>query len=654
MKKILTLIKTHPVSLYPIILITLLVLLSALKISGTSIGEYHSVLYGQNTKDPSLVAGAPREIRSDEWLVITQAIIAQKEAGFPQFNTNFNGGQDMSLLTDAPYLEWSVLFKPQHFAFFVLPLENAFAFKWWFLLVLLALSTYFLCLRIVPKNIPFAIAMSIVAACSPFVFWWYQSTTVLSLAYGTLIVLIGMSMIDQKPLRLLGNHINKRNATILKVAALSYVLAAFALILYPPFQIPVAIVGGLFLVGYFIKAASHKPKKFLWALAVPFLISAVIAGAICGAFVATRADVVHTISNTAYPGKRTVPSGGYDINHLLTTYLQPQLVNNDRQTQYYSNQSETSSFILLPLFFILPLIYILTVLYIKKKKIEWPAIGLLIANFVLLCHLFVPGADLLSKLFLLHIVPIERAIIGLGFAGVLTVMYITKLLSDMPLKKKQMIIIAVYSLIGLAIAIYCGLQVRDLYPEFIVSRKLLVLYAVIVYGGMALILFKKAAIGALILAAFSIFAVYQIHPLYKGLGPLYNGALTSTIKDLSTKDDVWAVAEDVRFESLPQLSNRQAVTGVAFYPNIDFWDDYSNDATTYNRYAHIVLDKKIQQPILLVQKDIFVVSPRCNQKLAKHIDYILSAAPIEQSCLTLVKTIPYPEKTFYIYRENAQ
>ena len=637
---------------YPILLFICLILFTLFQISGSSTGEYTDILYGEKAKDQHLIFGDPREIRSDEWMVATQATIAQKESGFPRVNTNFGNGIDMSLISDAPYREWSTLFRPQNFSFFLMPLENAFAFKWWFLIISLALAAYFLSLYLI-KNTSFAILVSLLTACSPFVFWWYQSGTILPITYALLIILLSMSMIDRTPIRILGKTINSRYSTALKVSALSYVLIAFALMLYPPFQIPLIIVGGFFIAGYLLNVARGKSLKEHLYLLLPFVCAIALTGAVCATFIATRLDTVQTISNTAYPGKRSVPSGGYNIDRLMANYLQPELINNNRQDRYYSNQSETSSFILLPVFFVIPLIYILGYIYHKKKRVDWIIAGLLASVLILLSHLFIPMASPVAKLFFLDLVPTERAIIGLGIVAILIVIYISKLYAtEIKLNRHTRIGIILYATAFFLIAVASGLHIHELYPEFIVSKKILVLYAFIVYAGMTLILLGKKQLGVALLALFSLYSVYQIHPLYNGMGPIYNSKISTAIREVSKTDDVWGVAEDIRFENIPQISGRKAITGVSFYPDVKFWDNYSETSkqSIYNRFAHIVFDKKTDHSVLLVQDDVFVVSTSCKRKIMQYVDFMLSNSPINDSCLELQKEIAYPKMTFYIYK----
>ena len=73
---------------FPAALLIPLILLTGLGISGSSVGIYHEVFYSDAVDDPQLLFGEPRSVRSDEWLVNTQATIAQRNNDFQAFNAN--------------------------------------------------------------------------------------------------------------------------------------------------------------------------------------------------------------------------------------------------------------------------------------------------------------------------------------------------------------------------------------------------------------------------------------------------------------------------------------------------------------------------------------------------------------------------------------
>ncbi|HEV7453669.1 MAG TPA: hypothetical protein VGO07_00250, partial [Candidatus Saccharimonadales bacterium] len=160
--------------LFPLIITIALLLLTVFKISGSSMGIYNTLLYGGGKKDSSLLFNKPREIRSDEWVVNTQMTIAQKNNHFARINHNIGQGQDMSVVLDVPYAEWSQIFKPHNLAFFVLPLEFAFALKWWLMAWLLIISCYFFVLSLLPGRRLLAAGISLSLLCGGMIQWWYQ------------------------------------------------------------------------------------------------------------------------------------------------------------------------------------------------------------------------------------------------------------------------------------------------------------------------------------------------------------------------------------------------------------------------------------------------------------------------------------------------
>lgn len=640
--------------IYPMVLVLIFIGLVSFKINGSSIGVYYNYLYGYTSEDPNLIAGKPQPIRSDEWLVNTQLTIAQEKNGYQYINNNINDGRDMSLVVDTPYIEWSALFKPQNFSFFFLPFEYAFAFKWWFLILSLLISVYYFALKMM-KKINLAILMSVVASFSPFVFWWYQTSTIMSLTYGFLILLVSMNIINRKPLKLFKKNIPPLVDKVVKTIILTYLLSSFALILYPPFQIPIAVVVAFFLVGYLFNTLRDKPKKDLRAIILPFLTAILLTAAVCGLFLGTRGEAIQAITNTVYPGARIVKSGGYDANRLLTSYLQIQLQDERSGPKYIKNQSESSNFILLPTFFIIPAIILFIYLLKRTKKIDYILLSLILCSLLFLAQLFIPHIDMLTKLFLFSYVPNERLAIGMGFMAILLITYILNLYlkAKVKLSNKVMLFLIIYMILCFAIMIWSGLETRAVFPDFIASRKLILILTSILLGSIFLILANKPQIGLIIIALFSIASVYQIHPLYRGLGVFYNNEVTNTIQKISSKDSVWAAAQNIYIENLPQVSGRPSVTGVSAYPNASFWKKYSesNNDTIYNRYAHTFLSSNDSASLILVGSDLYAISASCTRKITEKIDYIISTTPLEGACNQLLKILKYPNVTFYFYKQ---
>lgn len=645
----------HPEHILPLALLVILVILTILKISGTSIGVYHTKFYGEGSKDPYLLYGHPRLIRSDEFLVNTQMAIIQSENGFSQINPTQGEGKDVSVVLDTPYLEWSTLFKPQNFSFFVMPLEHAFAFKWWLLLFSLITSAYYFFLKLLGgEKIYVAIAGALLVGCSPFVFWWYQAGTTLSLTYGFILLILGMALIDKMKNNLEKPFKFNKNIAI-KVALLSYVLVCFILILYPPFQIPVMLIVAFLLLGYCLQNITFKKWRHVWRFLIPFLSALIIGALICGAFIATRYDTFKAITNTAYPGKREAASGKDQFSkRLLVPYLQPQLQRESKGTQYFLNQSESSMFLVSSLIVFIPSVALLAWLYYKRHIFEWVLTALVAVNGLFLAHMFIPLPSIITKLFLLHLVPQQRLLIGLGLAGTITLVYMSALIKKYRDIKKDRNVYAfaiTYALALFAVGTWAGLSVMELYPKFIPNIYLLLILNGIFCLGILSFLMTKVRLGLGILALFSLVSVVYIHPLYVGLGDIiHNNSIESTIKNVSSSESKWGVVDGTYINNFPQIAGRSSVSGIEFYPNNDFWAKYvgQENQDVYNRFAHVTLSDN-PETITLIQSDLIKISIRCDKPIIQKIDFILSTKPLFMTCVSPVKEIVYPASRYYVY-----
>lgn len=645
--------------LFPVILTLIILSLTLLRVSGTSIGTYREVLYGKGN-DPSLIINHPSSIRSDEWLVTTQLTIAQNAAGYPRVNPNIDTGRDMSVVGDAPYKEWSAAFKPQNLAFFVLPFENAFAFKWWILLYGLLISCYFFALHIFKNRRLFASLFSLAISFSPFVFWWYTTGTLAPLMYGFILLLLAVRIISGKPVRLL-KHQRLLYSQIIYILVLAYVLACFALVLYPPFQIPIAIAVAFCIIGQIIQKYGLSRtflKDSLTALII-FSAGAVLASAVVLTFVQTRSNVVTAINNTVYPGKRTVKVRGNSGYEILSTYLQPQLQRSNRAANYYTNQSEASNFILLLPFLFLPGFLLLLMEYLQKKRVNWHLLSSQLCASLFLAYLFIPFLRPLYHLIFLDKVANTRLFIGLGFIGAIQLLYILKSLDAIELKRSVLTAGAgVYSLVVLFVLVMVGQATRTNYPKFIYSWLLIaglaIFFSTIVFSFLS----KRQLLGVILLFAFSFVSIAKIHPLYQGLGPYYHGKLSRAIESVSKPGDAWANLDGLVFENAPLFSNRDSISGVKPYPDINFWRQVEGPRGdfVYNRYAHVFFNSSMplaandSEQLHLTGLDSFSVQFGCTQFVEKYVNFALSTHRLDYSCIRQVDEVHYPAITFYIYK----
>lgn len=640
--------------LFPFILTLLLVIGTTLKLNGSSMGSYHRMLYGVESKDPALLLNKPRDIRSDEWAVNTQMTIAQFNNGYQRINKNIGNGEDMSLIVDVPYKEWSIIFKPQNLSFFVLPFDFAYAFKWWFMSYALVLSAYCFALAILPKRYLLASVLSLTMLAAPFVQWWYQYITL-----GPIYYALGVGALVVHLTRAVNTS---RRKAILYILSISYLLTCMALVLYPPFQIACALPLLALAVGLLL---NKRRDTSIFGPLVILISSAFIALTITIVFILTRWGVVHTISSTAYPGHRLETSGGYSILHTFTGYLDVNLQSGIKASRYaipangLTNQSEDSNFILTLPVIITPLALLLYAQF-RKRNIDWSIVTLLLLLLSLLAWLFVPEVPIIGKLLQLDRVPHNRLIIGLGVLNFMLTTILFKHLLEKRSAFFKMKITLVYSLFCYFALVACGLLVLKTQPGYIGH------YRVIVFSlPIAIFVFftlqKRILLASAALLSIGLLATIRIHPIYKGTAILSENKLVVAIKDIaSTNDSRWAT-EDGNVQNFAYMSGARSVSGVFFYPQLALWQGASNSfqKDIYNRYAHtnFTFDRNIdvQEPtkLTLTSPDHFgITTEPCSPFLQNlHVRFLLTSVPLaeSESCTTLIREVDYPRARFYIY-----
>ena len=638
---------------FPAIVLAILVVLTLFRISGSSVGVYHQQLYGDRN-DPSLLAGMPRPIRSDEIVVTTPATVSQVAEGMPVRNLTVGHGQDMSVALDVPTKEWGSLFRPQNWSFFILPLEYAFAIKWWFLGALLLLSCYFFVLTLVPKRYAIAALLSLGLYFSPFIHWWYQSITILALAYALLIAGLVMLFLQT------GQHISRRRRILLGVG-LAYAATCFVFTLYVPFVVPVGIGLAAFLGGHLLNVHRQKHDNRWTVRQLGWLgLPAAFALVVAALFLHGHADAVHALSNSVYPGHRTEPSGGMAVSQLLGGYYNFQLQDTVKAAKISLNQCEASNFILIFPFLIPLFAYLHSQRKRLKLPVDWRVIGLFGVAAIFLVRLFVPPSEFLFNALQFNRIPHDRLLIGFGFINIcLLAIGVQQLIAQKrplvwPRRLATVLAFVTILVVGLLFKVQNIGYLENIFTFVAVSTVL----AVAVW-----LLYTKVQLGLLLLVLFSLFSVWHINPVYRGLGILTNSPLRNNIRHLDDGHGRWVVGDyAVPFESLPMSTGAHALSGVYAYPQLDVWQGVGSDPATkavYNRYAHVFFTVgQLTQPAQgqgayfdPPALDAFRVhADACSDFFRnQHVRYVLLTVTADSPCLKPVKRLDFPEITFYFY-----
>lgn len=639
---------TQSIWLFPAMLTLLLIIMSALQVSGSSIGIYHELFYGASP-DKDLIANHPLSIRSDEWIVNTQKAIAQENDGFKSINKNVGVGEDETLLADTPTTDWSTLFKPHNLGFFVLPFANAFALKWWLLSYLLILSSYFFILMLLPGKKMLAALLSLAFLFSPFLQWWYSYGT-LGTIYYTLFGLVAFMKIAQAA---------TLKSRVIWSSILAYIGVCFALIFYPPFQIPCLIVALGFAVGYLInKKRTIKPTLLFGFAAM------LVAALIVGCFFLQKKEVISTIEETAYPGQRIVTSGGYSAEHLLSSQLSPVFEYTGRAMHYSrpeisaTNQSESSNFILLLPFILLPIL-VLSLRKKQKQTTEYTSLILAGVSLLFFAWLLVPHLNIIGDITLLNRVPLQRLLIGIGLVNfILGVLFIKQCSENKYRFPTSWNVI--YSLLVLLCIVIINLHVSMQFPGFLGFKGALLLslpFPIITF----LFLQKYFRLGALFLFIFSFVSVFAVNPLYKGTDVLTDTPISQSIRQLANGKR-WA-SEEIYLENFASMNGVPSLTGTYVYPQLNIWDKLNQPMrkSIYNRYAHVsfTFDRSGSSTIKPVLTGIGVdqfnikISPCDPFFKTMNVGFLTTSVPFPDGsapCASLAKSVTYPAISYYIYR----
>lgn len=632
---------------FPLVLLSLLLLLTLQKLHGSSIGVWN-YLFASSPKDPNLIYGHPRWIRSDEWLVLTPWTLSQVYNELRMESSIYIAGQNF-LFTDVPTKHWSTIFKPQNLAFLVLPVEYAFSLKWWLKGFLLVFSLYLIFMLITRNNYFVSIIGSVAFFFTPTIQWWYSTSVTEAVSFSVLTLYFFIRSIQK---------IIKKERWALSLVLFIYFAICFGFIFYPPFQIPlglmVSIIGGIY---FLLTIKQYKSKKLI--LAVTSAITVI--GLVGGSFYFLHKDLINRVTNTSYPGKRL--SFGKDASFLpkiFYGFYNLQLLN-DRNIvpPILGNQCEASSFSPISLL-LLPAFGYALIRSTKRNSLEALIIAgcLSILSLLLIWGIFgLP--TLLARAFLLQYVPPSRSIPCLAVINIVGFVYLLTLRGDN--QDRRTTITKTIGIIFVFLFVFgIGIHLREKYPQYIYNPlKILVISAANAILAGAL-LFKQKRIAMGVLLALNIVSSAQVNPIYRGLSPLHNAQI---IANLPTRNEhVIFASYHLWMANYLAANGYRVLNGTYYLPNLEFWrlfDPGGNQLHIYNRYAHVALAPSNNPDIAtiaLMHNDVvqLEISP-CNQKLREIgvMYFLFNFPPNNATCLQQKNMVKVNSYTFYIYENPS-
>ena len=625
--------------------VVVLLILVATAINGTSTGMYYNEFFpGQ---DPRRIIGAPHEVRSDEWYVTTPLLIAQVQQGLPRFSEVFPGGMDVSVLWDMPYREWSILLRPHNWGFFFLPLDNAFALRWWLPLVALGVVSYALLVTLWRKPIA-ALAVSAAFAFSPFTQWWFGAGTFWPLTFAVTACTAVVWCLR-----------TSRAALRWAIGALTgYVALAAMVTLYPPFLIPCLLGAAAFSLGWVGAATALNWRERLRRIA-PVIVSGAVAGGVTAVFLATRSATIQAITSTVYPGARLWPAGQSQDFPWESMYagvfgLGLRAASPDG---FVVNSSEGSSFLLIGVFLIPAAGWLVWAQWRTSRSVDWALVAVLAVLALFAAFIYVPGWDAVAHLLLLDRTTLPRLVVGVGLAALLLLALVVQRLQDLrvhganiPLWPAVAALVLVVVNHG-AVAVHLDRHAPQILAQFWWWPLLVALLAV------AVGLYGRGWVTApsAIMLVIALTMVAGVVPLYRGVLDLRTSDLGRAITVVEAADTGrWLALDDGNIVATVREVGVEAYSGVQGWPSREMWsqiDPDGSDAAAWNRYATVNWTADTSAPEIELQfADVLMLRfDSCSVFAQQYVDYVVAPARLAQDCLAEVREVDEEGATYRIY-----
>lgn len=620
------------------IAIILFILCILLEISGSSIGMWETYMQTDQTND-GLIFGKPREIRSDEWAVLTPMMFSQQFDGFHYFSHILRADTtDVAMVYALPVLNFVQIFRPFQIGFLFLGIAKGLSFFWYGRLIALFLVMIEFGMVITKKNKMLSVITAFLITLAPIVQWWFAVNGIAELFIfgGLAIVLLHKYMTTES--------FKKR----LLYLFLMYICAGgYVLIIYPSWQVPMVYV--FLAIAIWVIVQNRKQCKMRYKDFISIGFTIVAFGLSMSYILYHSLDTIQAVMNSVYPGSRLELGGG-----AIREYSQ-YAMNIFLPYKDITNPTETSV-----MFSLFPMGIILTgIVLFKEKKKDMLLILLSIAYICLSIWCIWGFPEILAKLTLLSNSQAKRAFLAVG---VLEIFMLVRALSLMekPLKRIPSFIIAAIITIGMVWL--CEVQNR----EYVTLKMGIVMGIMCIYLFYMLLRYR-AKYANYCFSAGMIFVMVltglTVNPVQKGVDFIYESNLTKEIQSIQAQEQGKWIVEGYGFPSANYLlmAGVPIVNATNTYPHMERWqqiDTQKQYEDIYNRYAHIVINiiQDNQQlegdKFTLLHPDSFQVNLTPQELDMLEITYIFTNQLLEQYNTDNIQFQQlYQYENYYIYKK---
>ena len=536
-----------------------------LEIHGSSIGMYGKFL--DHPELQSIIAGVPRQIRSDEYIVFTPFAFSQYFTDFNLISDIVRGTATNMFMTYGQAV-WhpAMIFRPALIGYLFLDQGSGLAFFWVSRLVVLFLVSFEFAQKILNVNRRLSLLYAVMVAFSPLAQWWWSVNSIAEiLAAGQGLVLCWKFYLNEQT--------RKR---FLYAAGFLWCAGIYAFGLYPAWQVP---FGYVFLFCLIAVTPAEALKIFLrdkifWLVGVVVTFAPIV-HAVCSSW-----DMIEIMRATEYPGKRFELGGTmspifqmlYGVSSLLP-------VCNIERSGITNNCEAATFFSMAPLGL---MIFVYATLKRNRFDLLMTLLVVLSGLFVLWENFGVPAW--LAKVTLMYSVTDNRVRVVIDFLQML-ILFRGLALVELNFSRREKIFLAA------AISIVGTILACNFLGDWMDAKKF---FAMTIFVFVAIYLFtsKLTNLRVGIFCLMMLFMGATINPVVHGVDCVYKIPVGEKIAEIVREDkSFWLVEdEDVSLNDFPIMFGAPTVNSVNMYPLLERWkkfDPTEARRSVYNCYACI-------------------------------------------------------------------
>ncbi|HWN89236.1 MAG TPA: hypothetical protein VNM35_09240 [Chitinophagaceae bacterium] len=647
--------------IFLVILLVAYLLLSSLKIHTSNIANW-DLFFGM-PKSESVIAGKPRFIRMDEWMITAPGIIGQYNAGMPIKNESF-GDLNTPVIFGFPVKEISTILRPNLWPYFIFDVERAFAFAWNFNIFFFLVSTFLLLMLLTRNNFWLSVVGTFFIFLSGGLQWWSYYIGNYMVYLNGMFISFAYILYHKKPLTLITAGL------VLIVSVYDFIFG-----LYPPYQVPLVYLYLFLFIGFLFQQKNFKSIKENWQLKTIVLgASLIILGVFTYHYYYLVKDTYTQMLNTVYPGRRFSTGGNLKNGKLFAEFFGIFMTDTHPTSPgvpaYWQNICEASSFIMFfPIVF-----YAMGYYYFKTKKTDPLLISISIFLIIGLIYVLLGFPAFLSKVTLFSMSPDYRAlpIVGVGNCFLL-ICYIASSKTEIKKETISWVELGVIAAATFVFMLVISAQINKATDNFFTSTQVSIATALIVISYLLTRYknFRLAKTALLILLIGMVIPNANVNPLTKGLAPILDNPLVVDSKEIHARDPEarWALFGNTRLTHLLKANGINVFNCVKFVPplkDMKVLDPTGKYDSTYNRYAWMSMNSKEVSPYFDVNWNDTVIfrqsyedgytiymdpcSPKLKQLGVKYFVFDTVPGPKEVRCMTMLKQ----NAGLFIYKRNDQ